>query len=194
MGKNGQDDTGTTREFVARRGATGLRRAGKAVETVIPDLERVIRLGVTGLSRAGKTVFITSLVAGLKNSKNMVELVTAHEGRLKAANLEPHPEGAIPHFPFEDHLRTILKQLKRINTEAKLNEEDAQSLVRVFTVYLKALKTDGYSRCTPGRFLQPGDLENAAILTFAPPYSCDKADKESLYKEFESRFEAYKSR
>lgn len=42
MGKNGQDDTGTMREFVARRGATDLRRAGKAVETVIPDLERVI--------------------------------------------------------------------------------------------------------------------------------------------------------
>ena len=82
------------------------------VETVIPDLERVIRLGVTGLSRAGKTVFITSLVASLKNSKNMVELVTAHEGRLKAANLEPHPEGAIPRFPFEDHLRTMVSRDK----------------------------------------------------------------------------------
>ena len=278
MGKNGQDDTGTMREFVARRGATGLRRAGKAVETVIPDLERVIRLGVTGLSRAGKTVFITSLVASLKNSKNMVELVAAREGRIKAANLEPHPEGTIPRFPFEDHVRTMvsqdepawppgtkrlsklrlslhiqrnsrdwlgrleetvhldiidfpgewlidlmmmdknfaswsveclegitfkaldgqeqamtyLKKLQRINTEAKLNEEDAQFLARAFTAYLKALKTDGYSRCTPGRFLQPGDLENAAILTFAPLYPRDKAAKESLYKKFESRFEAYR--
>ena len=255
----------------------------KAVQTVIPDRKRVIRLGVTGLSRAGKTVFITSLVASLKNSKKMVELITAREGRLKAADLEPHPEATIPRFPFEDHRRTMirqdnpswpegttklsklrlslrihrkprnlldrdllgrleetvhldiidfpgewlidltmmdkdfaawsvecleritfealdgreeamtyLKQLKRINTEAKLDEEDAQSLARVFTTYLKALKKDGYSRCTPGRFLQPGDLENAAILTFSPLYSRNKAVKESLYKKFESRFEEYK--
>ncbi|MCY4174387.1 MAG: YcjX family protein [Cyanobacteria bacterium MAG CAR3_bin_5] len=253
------------------------------VEAVVPERERVIRLGVTGLSRAGKTVFITSLVASLKNSDKMVELVAAREGRIKAANLESHPEGAIPRFPFEDHLRTVvsqdkpawpegtkrlsklrlslrihrkpgnlldrdwlgrpektvhldiidfpgewlidltmmdkdfaswsvecleritfealdgreeamnyLKRLKRINTEIKLDEEDAQSLARAFTTYLKVLKKDGYSRCTPGRFLEPGDLENAAILTFAPLHSRDKAVKESLYKKFESRFEAYK--
>ncbi|KKZ10372.1 MAG: hypothetical protein TE42_10275 [Candidatus Synechococcus spongiarum SP3] len=252
--------------------------AGEARETVIPEREHTIRLGVTGLSRAGKTVFITSLVASLKNSKNMVELVAAREGRLKAVNLEPHPGGTVPRFPFEDHLRTMvsqdepawppgtkrlsklrlslriqrkspdwlgrleetvyldiidfpgewlidltmmdknfaswsvecleritfegldgreeavsyLKQLKRINTEANLNEEDAQSLARSFTAYLKALKTAGYSRCTPGRFLQPGDLENAAVLTFAPLYSRDKAVRKSIYKEFESRFEEYK--
>ena len=279
MGKNGQDDGGTMREIVARRGATELRRAGKAVETVIPDRERVIRLGVTGLSRAGKTVFITSLVASLDNPETMmVGLAAAREGRIKAADLEPHPEGVIPRFPFEDHLRTMvsqddpawppgtkrlsklrlslriqrnsrdflgrleetvhldivdfpgewlidltmmdkdfaswsvecleritfealdgreeamsyLKQLKRINSEAKLNEEDAQSLARTFTAYLRALKTDGYSRCTPGWFLQPGDLENAAVLTFAPLYRRDRAARESLYKEFESRFEKYK--
>ena len=40
--------------------------------------------------------------------------------------------------------------------------------------------------------MQPGDLENAAILTFAPLHSRDKVDKKSLYKKFESRFEAYK--
>ena len=109
MGKNGQDDGGTMREMVARRGATELRRAGKAVETVIPDRERVIRLGVTGLSRAGKTVFITSLVASLDNPETMmVGLAAAREGRIKAADLEPHPEGVIPRFPFEDHLRTMV--------------------------------------------------------------------------------------
>ncbi len=283
MGKNGQDHRGTMREIVARRGATELRRAGKAVETVIPDRERVIRLGVTGLSRAGKTVFITSLVASLDNPETMVELAAAREGRIKAANLEPHPEGTIPRFPFEDHRRTMirqgkpawpegtkklsklrlsllihrkprnlldrdflgrheetvhldiidfpgewlvdltmmdkdfaswsveclekitfetlngreeaivyLKQLKRTNTEAKFNQENAQSLAKAFIAYLKALKKDGYSRCTPGRLLQPGDLENAAILTFAPLHSRDKVDKKSLYKKFESRFEAYK--
>ncbi|MCY4360124.1 MAG: YcjX family protein [Cyanobacteria bacterium MAG APA_bin_95] len=278
MGKNGQDDTGATSESVARQVVTGLRRAREAVETVIPDRERVIRLGVTGLSRSGKTVFITSLVAGLGNQETMVELAAAREGRIKAANLEPYPEGTIPRFPFEDHLSTMvlqdepawppgtkrlsklrlslrirrkssdwlgrleetvhldiidfpgewlidltmmdknfaswssecleritfdaldnreaavtyLKQLKRINTETEFNEEDAQSLARTFTAHLNALKADGYSSCTPGRFLQPGDLENSAVLTFAPLYPCDKAVKDSLYKTFESRFEEYK--
>ena len=278
MGKSGQDDIGAMSEFGVRQVVTGLRRAGEAVQTAVPDLERVIRLGVTGLSRSGKTVFITSLVAGLSNHENMVELVAAREGRIKAVDLKPHPEGTIPRFPFEDHLRTMvsqdnpawpsgtkrlsklrlslrvqrnsrdwlgrleetvhldivdfpgewlidltmmdkdfvswsveclkritfealdnrkeamtyLEQLKRINSDAKFNEEDAQSLARTFTTYLKSLKINGYSRCTPGWFLQPGDLENAPVLTFAPLYPRDKAVKESLYKKFEDRFERYK--
>ncbi|MXY62686.1 MAG: YcjX family protein, partial [Synechococcus sp. SB0665_bin_28] len=111
MGRNGQNQ-GAPWEAWASRGAAEWRRAGEAVETVVPDLERVIRLGVTGLSRAGKTVFITSLVASLKNSRNMVVLAAAREGRIKAANLEFHPEHTIPRFPFEDHLHTMISQDK----------------------------------------------------------------------------------
>ena len=255
----------------------------RALEAVTPDLERVVRLGVTGLSRAGKTVFITSLIASLKNPENMVGLVAAHEGRIKAADLPPERESTIPRFPFEDRLRamiseddptwppgteslselrlslrlrrrdgifkdwlgrleetihlyiidfpgewlidltmldknfaswsvecleritfealdsreeamTYLKQLKRVNTETRFNEEDAQSLARTFTAYLTALKADGYSSCTPGRFLQPGDYKNSAVLTFAPLYKCNKAHEKSLYKVFESRFEKYKKK
>ena len=58
--------------------------------------------------------------------------------------------------------------------------------------YLKALEADGYSSCTPGRFLQPGDLENSPVLTFAPLYPREKAGTRSLHKQFESRFEDYK--
>ena len=249
-----------------------------ALEAITPELERVVCLGVTGLSRSGKTVFITSLVANLKNPGAMVELVAARDSRIKAATLQPHPESIIPRFPFEDHLGTMisedepawppgtkslsklrlslrtqrtskdwlgrleetihldiidfpgewlidltmmdknfvswsskcleriaseawdgreeaityLKQLKQINTETKFNQEDAQSLARMFTNYLNALRTEGYSSCTPGRFLQPGDLENSAVLTFAPLYPLDRPAKESLYKTFESRFEEYK--
>ena len=266
MGKDGQNQGAPWEEW---RSSTG-----KVVETVIPDLERVIRLGVTGLSRAGKTVFITSLVASLKNPDNMVELVAAREGRIRAAQLPP-PKGAIPSFPYQEHLDTIVSghwppgtkslsrlrlslliqkksrdllgrdektvhldiidfpgewlidltmmdksfaswsveclekiplealdgreeakaylwKLQRMNTEAEFNVEDADSLAKTFTAYLQELYADGYSSCTPGRFLQPGDLENSPVLTFAPLYPRDKARTGSLYKEFESRFEDYK--
>lgn len=260
--------------------AAASAKAVRALETVIPALERVVCLGVTGLSRAGKTVFITSLVASLKNPGNMVELVAAHEGRIKATDLPPDLKSTVPRFPFEDRLRamvseddpawppgteslsklslslrtrrtardwlgrleetihlyiidfpgewlidltmmdksfiswsgeclerislealdgrgeaiTYLKQLKRINTETKFSEEDAQSLARTFTAYLSALKADGYSSCTPGRFLQPGDYKNSAVLTFAPLYRRNRTDEQSLYKIFESRFGEYKQK
>ena len=267
-------------EWVFRRGAADANRVWEPVKNAIPNRERVACLGVTGLSRAGKTVFITSLVASLKNPDAMVELAAARNGRIKSASLEPHPEPTIPRFPFEEHLRTMVsqdspvwpprtkslsklrlslniqrtsrdwlgrlnekihldiidfpgewlidltmmdksfvswsgewleriafealngreeaityfKQLKQINTEAQFNEENAQSLAKTFTTYLKALKADGYSSCTPGRFLQPGDLENSAVLTFAPLYSLDKAMGGSLYEKFKSRFKYYKEK
>ncbi len=255
--------------------------AARALDAVIPELERVVWLGVTGLSRAGKTVFITSLIASLKNPGTMVELVAAHEGRIKSTDLPPDLKSTIPRFPFEDRLRTMiseddpawppgteslsklslslrtrrtsrdwlgrfeetihlyiidfpgewlidltmmdknfiswsgeclekislealdgrgeaiayLKHLKRINTEAKFNEEDAQSLARTFTAYLNARRAEGYSSCTPGRFLQPGGYsKNSAVLTFAPLYRRNHADEKSLYKIFESRFEEYKQK
>ena len=90
--------------------------------------------------------------------------------------------------------RAYIKQLKRINTRAPFNEEDTQSLARTFTIYLKALKADGYSSCTPGRFLQPGDLENSAALTFAPLYVRDQTVEQSLYRTFEKRFKDYQEK
>lgn len=69
--------------------------------------ERVVRLGVTGLSRAGKTVFITSLVASLKNP-NRLELVAAREGRIRSVRIQDLPEAMVPRFPFEDHLPALM--------------------------------------------------------------------------------------
>ena len=80
---------------------------GKGEDLAANKKGHVVRLGVTGLSRAGKTVFITSLVASLKNPENMVELVAAREERIEAAHLPP-PKGAVPSFPFQEHLDTIV--------------------------------------------------------------------------------------
>ncbi|WP_417257002.1 YcjX family protein [Celeribacter halophilus] len=74
---------------------------------------------------------------------------------------------------------------------AKQDEPAAKALAESFTTYLKAAREAGYSDCTPGRFLLPGELEGSPVLTFAPLPEGD-APRGSLKREFERRYEAYK--
>ncbi|MDW4499532.1 YcjX family protein [Sulfitobacter sp. D35] len=74
---------------------------------------------------------------------------------------------------------------------AKLDEPQARALADRFTDYLTAARTAGYSDCTPGRFLLPGDLAGSPVLTFAPlPEGA--SPRGSLRREMARRFEAYK--
>ncbi|MGR3636243.1 MAG: YcjX family protein [Shimia sp.] len=75
-----------------------------------------------------------------------------------------------------------------------LDEPRALELAAAFTGYLHAARAAGFSDCTPGRFLLPGDLEGSPALTFAPLAEVDKAGRRSLWRAFERRFEAYKAR
>jgi predicted YcjX-like family ATPase len=75
-----------------------------------------------------------------------------------------------------------------------LDEPTAKALALAFTQYLTAAREDGYSDCTPGRFLLPGDLAGSPALTFAPLPPQGNAPRRSLYREMERRYEAYKSR
>ncbi len=73
------------------------------------------------------------------------------------------------------------------------DEPRAQALAATFATYLQTARRDGYSDCTPGRFLLPGDLAGSPVLTFAP-LAAGKAPRGSLAREMERRFEAYKTR
>ena len=74
---------------------------------------------------------------------------------------------------------------------ARLDEVKAKALAESFTAYLVTAREAGFSDCTPGRFLLPGDLRGSPVLTFAPlpPGSYGRG---SLGREFARRFEAYK--
>jgi predicted YcjX-like family ATPase len=76
---------------------------------------------------------------------------------------------------------------------AALEEPRAQALAARFTAYLTAARQAGFSDCTPGRFLLPGDLAGSPVLTFAPLPATPKPPRKSLAREMERRFEAYKS-
>lgn len=62
-------------------------------------LDRHLRLAVTGLRRSGKTVFTTSLVHHLLDSRGLPFLRAVHEGRYLGARLLPVRDGHP--FPYE---------------------------------------------------------------------------------------------
>ena len=76
----------------------------------------------------------------------------------------------------------------------RLEEIRAQALAASYTGYLQAARAAGWSDCTPGRFLLPGDLAGSPVLTFAPLPAPDGPSRGSLWREMERRFEAYKSK
>lgn len=74
------------------------------------------------------------------------------------------------------------------------DEMIAKGLADSFTQYLHSARKAGYSDCTPGRFIMPGELEGSPALTFAPLPRPDTPPRGSLWREMERRFEAYKSK
>ncbi len=82
--------------------------------------------------------------------------------------------------------------LEGVDPEARHDEGQAQTLARAFTTYLTEARAAGWSDCTPGRFLLPGDLEGSPVLTFAPlPGAAGR--RGTLWREMNRRFEGYKA-
>ena len=77
---------------------------------------------------------------------------------------------------------------------APLNEATAKSLAASFAGYLQAARAAGYSDCTPGRFLLPGELAGSPVLTFAPLAKPESSRRGALWREMQRRYEAYKSK
>ena len=84
-----------------------------------------------------------------------------------------------------------LALLADTDANAKLDEPAAQALARNYTAHLQASRAEGFSDCSPGRFLLPGDLAGSPVLTFAP-LPGDGFARGSLGREFDRRFESYK--
>ncbi|WP_422048753.1 YcjX family protein [Shimia sp.] len=92
-----------------------------------------------------------------------------------------------------DEAAEFLGLMRAMNGADDLDEPKAQDLAAAFAEYLQAARAGGYSDCTPGRFLLPGDLAGSPVLTFAPLAPVENAGKNSLWRAFEKRFEAYKA-
>lgn len=88
----------------------------------------------------------------------------------------------------------FMAEARAADAARRLDEPEAQALARSFTTYLQAAREAGYSDCTPGRFLLPGDLAGSPVLTFAPLPKPATASRGSLWREMDRRYEAYKAR
>ncbi|WP_090268695.1 YcjX family protein [Thalassovita taeanensis] len=88
----------------------------------------------------------------------------------------------------------FMERARAADPAAAFDEPLAQDLAKRFTAYLNDARKAGFSDCTPGRFLLPGDLAGSPVLTFAPVPLLGASRRGSLHREMERRFEAYKSR
>ena len=87
--------------------------------------------------------------------------------------------------------KAFLADLEGIDPDDDLDEAGGNRLAASFTAHLNASREAGFSDCTPGRFLLPGDLAGSPVLTFAPLPAFSGA-RRSLGREFARRFESYK--
>ncbi|MCO4848771.1 MAG: YcjX family protein [Yoonia sp.] len=85
----------------------------------------------------------------------------------------------------------FLAALADIDPNCALDEATAKALSETFTNHLYAAREAGFSDCTPGRFLLPGDLAGSPVLTFAPLTGAS-GTRDTLGREFARRFESYK--
>ena len=85
----------------------------------------------------------------------------------------------------------FLADLAGVDADAALDEAKAKELAASFTAHLNASREAGFSDCTPGRFLLPGDLAGSPVLTFAPLEALS-GRRGTLGREFARRFESYK--
>ncbi|AXC51107.1 YcjX family protein [Paracoccus suum] len=79
-----------------------------------------------------------------------------------------------------------------IDRDARFEEPEAQRLTAAYVAHLEAARDAGFADATPGRFLLPGEMAGSPALTFAPLPPELVASR--LWREFERRFDAYKSR
>lgn len=85
-----------------------------------------------------------------------------------------------------------INDLQAAGPTAGFTETIGQALAGSYTAHLEASRAAGWSDCTPGRFLMPGEMAGSPALTFAP--LPDAFAHSGLYKEFQRRYNAYKSR
>jgi uncharacterized protein len=90
-----------------------------------------------------------------------------------------------------------LSYLQGMDNNRTADEETMRQASQHFTRFLKECRNQktGLSYLQPGRFLIPGELKDAPILTFCPlQTAAETLVSGSIYEVMEKRFESYKER
>ena len=140
----------------------------------------------------------TGLLAGLSGPRTVHIDIVDYPGEwlLDLALLEKSyaewSEGVLKRMIDRPGAEEYFEALDRLAPEDELDEVAAQRVAGLFSDHLIASKAAGFSDCSPGRFLLPGELLGSPVLTFAPLPAGVTAPRGSLRREFERRFESYK--
>ncbi|WP_412058648.1 YcjX family protein [Bartonella sp. DGB2] len=97
---------------------------------------------------------------------------------------------------YAHHAKDWLAVLQKVNVLEPADEPQIEALSNAFKAYLISIKKDNRSLTIlpPGRFLMPGELEGAPVLTFCPLANLPESTfpPHSLAAIMERRYEAYK--
>lgn len=153
----------------------------------------------TGVSelRLSFRVQPTGLLAGLSGPRTLHLDIVDYPGEwlldlgLLDKSYEDWSVGVLARIEGRAEAEGFRAALAETDPAAKLDEVTAKSLAAAFTGYLTAARASGYSDCTPGRFLLPGDLKGSPVLTFAP-LPAGSFGRGSLGREFARRYDAYR--
>ena len=139
----------------------------------------------------------TGLIAGLRGPRNVHLDIVDYPGEwlldlgLMEKSFDQWSAETLARMQHRRQAAAYLAALERTTPDGDLDEPQAQALAAAFTEYLQAVRAEGFSDCTPGRFLLPGDLAGSPVLTFAP-LPKGSAPRGSLAREMARRYEAYK--
>lgn len=153
----------------------------------------------TGISelRLSFRVQPTGLLAGLSGPRTLHLDIVDYPGEwlldlaLIGKSYEEWSAETLARIENRPEAESFRAALAATDAEAKLDEPAAKALAGAFTAYLQAARASGYSDCTPGRFLLPGDMAGSPVLTFAP-LPLAGHPRGSLGREFARRYDAYK--
>ncbi|RWR07600.1 YcjX family GTP-binding protein [Paenirhodobacter populi] len=101
-------------------------------------------------------------------------------------------EGVLVRLPLRPGAEEYLAALAAADLSAPFSEPAAKVLATAFTRHLRLAREAGWSDCSPGRFLLPGEKEGSPVLTFAP-VPAGEYPRGSLGREMARRYDAYKS-
>ncbi len=93
---------------------------------------------------------------------------------------------------MRDQGAPYLDIMRGIDPAGPWEEPQIKALAAPYTAYLHSARDAGYSGISPGRFLLPGDMEGAPVLTFAPIPAPERPNRRSLWREMERRYDAYR--
>jgi hypothetical protein len=107
---------------------------------------------------------------------------------------EDWAEGVLGRIAKRPEAAAFLALARAEDGALAVDEPKAMALAGAFTTYLTAAREAGWTDCTPGRFLLPGDLAGSPVLTFAPIPKPASTPRGSLWLEMARRYDGYKAR